>query len=117
MQQLPVSEKAKNSSKTLAIAVTDSDKGSTKKYQLPLSKEIIIGRDKHTTHIYVDNPYLSKKHAVLLFKENKLFVKDLNSKNHTIINNQIVYNEWVEIATGQLAILANKITIKKSYET
>lgn len=112
MQQLPVSENAKSNEKTLAIEVINNDKNSNKKYQLPVNKQIIIGRAKNETHICIDNPYLSKQHAALLFKQNKLFVKDLNSKNRTSIDNKIVDNQWVEMTTGQSAMLANKITIK-----
>lgn len=113
IQQIPEVERAKSTEKTLVIAVIDNDKNTNKKYQLPLNKEIIIGRAKNKTHIYIDNPYLSKKHAILLFKENKLFIKDVNSKNHTIIDNKIIDNQWVELVAGQFATLASKITIKK----
>lgn len=111
-QQIPAVEKAKSTERTLAIEVVDGNKNK-KKYQLPLNKEIVVGRAKNKTHIYIDNPYLSKKHAVLLFKENKLFVKDLNSKNHTIVDNKIIDNQWLELIEGQIVTLASKITIKK----
>lgn len=113
MQQIPAVAKAKSNDKTLAIEVVELDKNSHKKYQLPLNKEIIVGRAKNKTHICIDNSYLSKKHAVLLFKDNKLLIKDLNSKNHTIIDNRIIDNQWVELASGQSATLASKTLIKK----
>lgn len=112
IQQIAAVEKAKSTERTLAIEVIDGNKNK-KKYQLPLNKEIIVGRAKNKTHICIDSPYLSKKHAVLLFKENKLFVKDLNSKNHTIVDNKIIDNQWLELIEGQIVTLASKITIKK----
>ena len=112
IQQIPAVDKVKNSKETLAIEVTYLDKNIHKKYQLPSNKEIIVGRAKNKTHIHIDNPYLSKKHAALLFKENQLWVKDLNSMNKTQVNNKIIGNQWVDITT-QSVVLAGIITIKK----
>jgi pSer/pThr/pTyr-binding forkhead associated (FHA) protein len=58
----------------------------------------IVGRDA-SCGICIEHGSVSRKHAELLLKGGKLTVKDLGSKNHTLINDQKIKVE-TEIHEG-----------------
>jgi pSer/pThr/pTyr-binding forkhead associated (FHA) protein len=56
---------------------------------IPLTAQITIGRDKSNT-IVLDDVLVSRFHAVIQKIKNAYFLKDLNSKNGTILNGDSV---------------------------
>ena len=53
----------------------------------------IIGRNKTLCNVFVDHLALSKKHAIMTCKDEKLTIRDCNSKNGVYIN---VYSQSIE---------------------
>ncbi len=69
-----------------------------------------LGKEKSYVDYFVNNNIaVSRGHADIITRGNKYFVKDLNSKNHTFINNQElpVYME-IEIHDGDRLKLGNE---------
>jgi type II secretory pathway predicted ATPase ExeA len=65
--------------------ITVSNDGKTVAEFALNKSEIIIGRDK-TADIVIDDPYVSKRHAMLQLDENAVMLFDLNSTNGTRVN-------------------------------
>lgn len=75
-----------------------SDDGS---YKFELDKSmVIIGRDKEMADYLADKSYVSRVHAEIMIKDDKIYLKSTGT-NHTFINNvQIPDNEPVEVKSG-----------------
>jgi pSer/pThr/pTyr-binding forkhead associated (FHA) protein len=54
--------------------------------------ENLLGRSPEC-EIAIDDPSISRRHAVLIVNAGKVFLKDLGSKNHTFVGRQTVINE------------------------
>ncbi len=69
-----------------------------------------LGKDRSCVDYYVDNNIaVSRSHADIITRGNKYFVKDLNSKNLTYVNNQkLPTNIEIEIYDGDRLKLANE---------
>lgn len=69
-----------------------------------------IGKERSYVDYFVSNNIaVSRSHADIITRGNKYFVKDLNSKNHTYINNQELPVQYeVEIYDGDRLKLANE---------
>lgn len=73
-------------------------------------KEFFIGKERENSDYRIENPAVSRKHAKIIIRENKFFIVDQNSKNHTFINGrQITPEEEVEIKDGDQLKLANEL--------
>ncbi len=48
-----------------------------------------IGRDSHNT-IVIDNPTISRFHAILIHQDGRYYAKDLNSRNGTHVNDRMI---------------------------
>jgi pSer/pThr/pTyr-binding forkhead associated (FHA) protein len=57
-----------------------------------------IGRDP-TCHLLLTDPYVSKRHCVVVERDDKLFIQDLKSMNGTFVNDIQVRGER-EISDG-----------------
>lgn len=66
----------------------------------PVHSEISIGR-KEDNIVAIDDPFISNYHASLFVKEERLFIKDMNSTNGTFKNGKMVRNEE-ELADGDV---------------
>ena len=69
-----------------------------------------IGRkDDGMDYVVSHNPAISKKHAEVLVRDGKYYVRDVGSKNGTYVNGRILpKNKEVEISNGDLIKLANE---------
>lgn len=68
-----------------------------------------IGKDRGCADYYVENSVVSRNHIDIIIRGNQYYVKDLNSKNHTYINNRMIpVNEEIEINDGDLIRLGNE---------
>ncbi|MBI9100167.1 MAG: FHA domain-containing protein [Spirochaetaceae bacterium] len=56
------------------------------KSQLMINKNIIIGRDR-SCNFRIDDPLISRKHALIEFISDIAYIKDLGSTNATYVNN------------------------------
>ena len=66
------------------------------------SKETIIGRNQYQAdEIIYDERSVSQKHCRIYTRENRVFVEDLNSLNHTFVNGNEIKDE-TEITTGSV---------------
>lgn len=69
-----------------------------------------IGRkDDGMDYVVSHNPAISKKHAEVLVRDGKYYVRDVGSKNGTYVNGRILpKNKEEEISNGDLIKLANE---------
>jgi hypothetical protein len=79
------------------VLVFETLKGGPKTFDIK-DGSTIVGRDASCT-ISVDDGSVSRKHAELVLRGSKLTLKDLDSKNHTYIDNQRISTE-VEVKVG-----------------
>lgn len=66
----------------------------------PVHSIINIGR-KEDNNVAIDDPFISNHHASLYVKDERLFIKDMNSTNGTFKNGKKVRNEE-ELADGDV---------------
>jgi hypothetical protein len=68
---------------------------------LPISlSQFLIGRDKQC-NLRPVSPLISKRHCAILIKDNQVFVRDLDSTNGTLVNDNLITGE-VEVANGDV---------------
>lgn len=69
-----------------------------------------IGRkDDGMDYVVSHNPAISKKHAEVLVRDGKYYVRDVGSKNGTYVNGRMLSkNKEIEISNGDLLKLANE---------
>jgi transcriptional regulator with GAF, ATPase, and Fis domain len=83
--------------------------GPLKDSTVPLSEgEVTIGREA-SNGIAVIDPSVSRKHCVLSGQDGRFRVRDLDSRNGTLVNGTVVEEQWLqhgdEIATGDSSFL------------
>ncbi len=83
--------------------------GPLKDSTIPLSEgEITIGREA-SNGIAIADPSVSRKHCLLSRQEERFLVRDLESRNGTLVNGSGVEEQWLhhgdEIATGDSSFL------------
>ena len=66
----------------------------------PVHSEINIGR-KEDNNVAIDDPFISNYHASLYIKDERLFIKDMNSTNATFKNGKKLRNEE-ELVNGDV---------------
>jgi transcriptional regulator with GAF, ATPase, and Fis domain len=76
---------------------------------VPLSEgEVTIGREA-SNGIAVVDPSVSRKHCLLSGQEGRFRVRDLDSRNGTLVNGTVIEEQWLqhgdEIATGDSSFL------------
>jgi hypothetical protein len=83
----------------------------SKAFGLINGQTYIIGR---RGHIYIDSPAVSKHHAAIIIKNDRIFLRDLNSTNGTyLVNNDSLENfEEGYVTQNQPIVIGNvKCTI------
>ncbi len=83
--------------------------GPLKDSTIPLTEdEITIGREA-SNGVAVSDPSVSRKHCALQGREGKFLVRDLGSRNGTLVNGDTAQEHWLkhgdEIATGDSSFL------------
>ncbi|OYT40559.1 MAG: FHA domain-containing protein [Desulfurococcales archaeon ex4484_58] len=75
--------------------------------------EYILGRYP-TNDIVIPDPYVSRRHARIFFKDNEWYIEDLDSTNGTIVNNEDIkgrgpykLEDNMEIVVGLTILVAN----------
>ncbi len=80
--------------------------------------ELIIGREKGD--IIISDDIVSGKHCKIEFKNNKFFIQDLNSSNHTYINDEEITKSELKdndiIKLGNIEMKFNDLITKKIQE-
>jgi pSer/pThr/pTyr-binding forkhead associated (FHA) protein len=75
------------------------------------SAELSIGRDP-SNHLWIPDPVLSRQHCLLTCKGDQFFIRDLGSRNGTIVNGmtvdelQLRHGDQISIGTSVLLIFA-----------
>jgi Trypsin-like peptidase domain/FHA domain len=70
-----------------------------------IGSEIIIGRDKDTSRIVLDDSTISRNHAVLKIVHHGVEIRDLGSTNGTYVDSVRVGDEFVAVGVGQKVLL------------
>lgn len=73
--------------------------------------EFIIGKQVGCDFTIKDNPMISRKHACIYFEQGEFWVKDLNSLNHTFIEDEEV-KEAVKLKKG----MKIKLSLDEEFE-
>lgn len=73
------------------------------------ARNIVIGRDADTD-IRFDNPYVSKRHAVLKCSEGQLTIRDLDSTNGLYVNDRRVQEQALEVG-DVISILGMRLIV------
>lgn len=65
--------------------------------EIPLDKEIIVGRKVNNDDIdmMIDSVHVSRRHCVFYIEDNELLIKDLNSRNGIYVNNNRIENQTI----------------------
>lgn len=72
-----------------------------------LDRSLSIGR-AGDSDIVLDDPFLSKRHALFTVKEDQVFLEDMNSRNGTFLNgSRVVKNEGIILADGDKIKMGN----------
>ena len=75
--------------------------------------EYIIGRDP-TCQVVLPDPYISRKHVRLFYRDGKWYVEDLGSRNGTYINGEDIRGRGaVEVKPGVEVILGLSVIVVK----
>ena len=79
-------------------------------YKINITSSVFrMGRNKQYNDYYFTNKKISSKHAEILTKNGKTYIKDLNSTNGTLLDGyKIPPNTEVEIKVGAKIVLANE---------
>lgn len=78
---------------------------------VPINKPVFrVGKEKSCVDYFVDNnDKISRNHADIITRGQKYYVMDLNSTNHTYINNQLLSAQFeIEIEDSNTLVLANE---------
>jgi hypothetical protein len=68
----------------------------------------IIGRDESRVNYKIDNKKISRQHVEILFKDGKYFVKDMDSRNGTYLNNsKLTPNMEYELFENDRLVIAD----------
>jgi len=73
--------------------------------KFPVGSLIHIGRDPKLAKIAIDDPTVSRDHAIIEIKPSGLRVRDLNSTNGTWVDSNQIHDKFVDIAVGQTLTL------------
>lgn len=103
-----VVEKAKQ----LCWKVSFLDINTQQIYRYRFCGKLIIGRKKNQGDSaqwleLSGDPKISKSHCIIYLKNNELFVRDMNSKNHTYLNGQPIDRD-VKLKTGDILGIGKK---------
>ena len=80
--------------------------GKPKGIEIPiLGSTFLIGRS-HPCQLRIHNSLISKKHCAILIRDNAVYVRDLESTNGTLMNDQAVKGE-VKVSDGDVLRVAN----------
>lgn len=100
-------------SKKMMIYLKANSKG--KKVQLVFDpeKEILIGRDKNSSNIYINDVTVSQKHCCIYSVDDHVYLRDMHSANGTYLKRgafqryHIVEGESIELFTKDVIIVGS----------
>lgn len=75
----------------------------------PIGQGITIGRSEEND-IVMNDPFVSNEHSKIFFDHKKIYIKDLESTNGTLLNNKQI-DEEIEILDGDI-IEIGRITFR-----
>lgn len=74
-------------------------------FRYPLDSNVIVGRNVDRVQIAIDNSRtISGQHCEFYVKANRFFIRDLNSVNHTYLDDKIIKGE-AEVVSGSIVRL------------
>ncbi len=83
------------------------NKSTGKRANVYINDIMVIGRVKGDGIYSIESDTLvSKKHCKLIVRDNKLFISDLNSTNHTFVNGKKIYQDF-ELHNGDCIKIGN----------
>lgn len=71
--------------------------------------EFWIGKDPANVNYYLNNPSISRRHAVIRKRDRHFCIQDNHSTNKTMVNHRVLQaGQEVEIVSGDMIVLANE---------
>lgn len=90
-----------NSGTSYDVVLTDVH-SPTKSFQAPLRSSVVIGRKQDACGIVIDyDKSVSSRHCEIKVRDGRFYITDLQSSNHTYVNDCIVSSE-IEIFSGNI---------------
>lgn len=80
----------------------------------PEKGEYIIGRSP-TNDIVIVDPYVSRRHARIFYRDGKWYIEDLGSTNGTVVDGEPLEDKPVELKDGS-EIVVGLTVLRASYE-
>lgn len=78
--------------------------------------EYTIGRDP-SCDIVIADPYISRKHAKIFYRDDKWYVEDLGSRNGTFVNGEEIRGRGpVELREGMEIVVGFSVIMVKEFE-
>lgn len=93
------------SSAAYNIVLTDV-KSPSKTYQIPIYNTVVLGRSKECDVVFDSEKSVSRKHCEIRNNGGTFYIRDLQTSNHTYLNDSMVLNE-VEIISGNIIKMGN----------
>lgn len=75
-----------------------------------LKNSFLIGKERYSVDYCVpDNAAVSRCHAMIVTKDGRYYIKDMNSTNHTFVNNiKVAADTEIELVDGAKVVLGNE---------
>jgi len=75
-----------------------------------------VGRDP-SCDIVISDPYVSRRHARIFYRDNRWYIEDLGSRNGTYVNSEDIRNKGaVELEMGMSIVVGLTTIIVKGFE-
>lgn len=103
--QRPVSGEEKDQDGTILLngrylLVLRDQKSPDKIFKYPIDTKVIVGRNVDKVNIAIDySKTISGQHCEFSVRNNRFFIKDLQSANHTYLNDVMIHTE-TELSSG-----------------
>ena len=78
--------------------------------------EVVIGREHEMKEYLMNKPYVSRQHAKLIKKDDKVFIENLSGTNYTFINNQRIAERTELKLDDEIGLGGNEVNGKRQDE-
>lgn len=88
------------------LYIKSKTSGKKSQFVFDPEKRILIGRDRFNSNIYINEAFVSQHHCSIFFRNNQVFLQDMNSANGTYVKRGLFKKYF--IVNGQYIQLRSK---------